>query len=76
MFESSYLTRHMSEFLRLISLYKFGGIYLDLDFIVLQPISNGTQNFAGFYESILINNDALSFAKEGIGHLILEKLIW
>lgn len=35
-FESSFLTETLSDILRFVTLYKFGGIYLDTDIIVQQ----------------------------------------
>lgn len=60
LFTSKYLTAHVSDFLRIVSLYKFGGTYLDLDVVVQKSFENLTANFAGYvfvhwilYESII-----------------------
>lgn len=47
LFLSDYLNSHVSDFLRYVSLYKFGGLYLDLDVIVQKTIENMSANYAG-----------------------------
>ena len=36
---SSYKNQHLSDYARILSLYKGGGMYMDLDFITLRPFS-------------------------------------
>lgn len=43
-FESEFLIETMSDILRLITLYHFGGIYLDTDMVV-QQVSEYSKNF-------------------------------
>ena len=42
--KSNYWISHLSDVLRYVLLYKFGGIYLDLDVMVL----NGLQHYNNF----------------------------
>lgn len=55
---------HSSDVLRYTTLYKFGGIYLDLDVLVLKPL-NDLSNFAGRptnYKQIDFNFDVRTTA--------------
>lgn len=51
--ESSFLLEHMSDILRQLTIYKYGGLYMDLDVLMLQPFKNlPTYNF------LCMENDA------------------
>ncbi|XP_034475291.1 lactosylceramide 4-alpha-galactosyltransferase-like [Drosophila innubila] len=45
MFLSIYPTEHTSDLLRLLTLYRFGGIYMDLDVVVLRSLENVPLNY-------------------------------
>lgn len=53
LYESKFPIEHTSDILRMLILYKYGGLYLDLDVITLVPFNlinfdefNGTKSFA------------------------------
>lgn len=68
LFESKYLTSHTSDLLRYLSMYKFGGIYMDLDVVVQKSFENIEPNFTGAESSKDIAAGVMSFAHTGIGH--------
>lgn len=68
LFGSKYLTSHTSDLLRYLSLYKFGGIYMDLDVVVQKSFENIEPNFTGAESSKDIAAGVMSFAHTGIGH--------
>lgn len=76
LFPSKYFMEHMSDFLRLLVLYKYGGIYLDLDAIVQKNLDELPANFLGqeAYRGDKINgvNGAVIGFQDEIGHEILE----
>lgn len=45
-FTANVYQTHMSDFLRLLPLYKFGGIYFDSDVIILKSVDDLPPNFA------------------------------
>ncbi|XP_070505104.1 lactosylceramide 4-alpha-galactosyltransferase-like [Chironomus tepperi] len=48
LFNSQYLISHTSDVLRFLSLYKYGGTYLDLDIVMLKSLnSQKSHNYAG-----------------------------
>ena len=67
---SSYQMVHLSDALRVLLVWKFGGLYLDLDYIVLNDMSH-YQNFLASNGGGVTNN-AFSFSP---GHSFLNKLI-
>lgn len=75
-FESNYLPVHMSDFIRLISIWKYGAFYMDSDIIVKKSFEQLEQNFGGIEEHGEDLNSALfRLAPNGTGHLLSEILI-
>lgn len=72
LFYSKYLISHTSDFLRYMSMYKFGGIYMDLDVVVQKSFENIEPNFTGAESSKEIAAGIMSFEHTGIGHRVAE----
>lgn len=75
LFSSQYLNSHVSDFLRYVSLFKFGGTYLDLDVIVQKSFENISANYAGAESENFVAAGVISFHNDGIGHEIAEMCI-
>ena len=68
-FRSSYMNSHLSDILRYLSLWKYGGTYLDLDVVVKKTFENIPSNYAGaeserFVAAGLINFDHMNFGHQ------------
>lgn len=74
-FLSEHVIEHISDYLRLLTLYKFGGIYFDLDTIIQKNLDDMPLNFAGAKDNEVIGNAVMGFDSNGSGHQIVEKLI-
>lgn len=76
LFESNNLFERMSDVLRYLTLYKFGGIVMDLDVIVQQNFDHLGHNFAGD-ESVdgLVGGDVIHFGDDKVGRKIAERCI-
>lgn len=72
LFESKYLNSHTSDFLRYLSLYKWGGTYLDLDVIVQKPFDSIKPNYAGAESDQFVAAGVLNFDHDGFGHKVAE----
>lgn len=72
LFLSNYLNSHTSDFLRYTSMFKFGGIYLDLDVVVLQSFESLPHNFVGAESTRFVGVGAMGFQYDGIGHEIAD----
>ncbi|XP_051858868.1 lactosylceramide 4-alpha-galactosyltransferase-like isoform X2 [Drosophila albomicans] len=72
LFRSKFLTEHMSDLLRLITLYRFGGIYMDLDVVVLRSMELVPLNYVGAHDNVTLGNAVISVEPRGIGHEISE----
>lgn len=67
--ESSLFARsHASDILRYLTLYKHGGIYLDLDVIVVRSLETLPANFAGSESETNVAAGVLGFSSTGVGH--------
>jgi lactosylceramide 4-alpha-galactosyltransferase len=73
--KSKYLMEHLADVLRLLTLWKFGGTYLDLDVIVKDPIESIGQNFACEESSSTVANGLLNFDIEGEASKILDECV-
>ncbi|KAF5306244.1 hypothetical protein FQA39_LY08942 [Lamprigera yunnana] len=65
---SIYARSHASDVLRYLTLWKYGGIYLDLDVIVIKPLHELPPNYAGSESERNVAAGVLNFSPEGIGH--------
>lgn len=74
-FLSGYVIEHISDYLRLLTLYKFGGIYFDLDTIIQRNLDDMPLNFAGAKDNKVIGNAVMGFDSNNFGHRIVEMLV-
>ncbi|KAL5277610.1 hypothetical protein ACFFRR_002687 [Megaselia abdita] len=75
LFKSNFLTSHMSDLLRLITLWRWGGIYMDLDVVVKESFETIDLNFAGAESENVVNGAILSFESSGFGHYIVDLVL-
>ncbi|KAH8404536.1 hypothetical protein KR222_011798, partial [Zaprionus bogoriensis] len=69
---SSFLTEHTSDLLRLLSVFRFGGIYLDIDVVVLRSLEYVPLNYVGAHDNVTLGNAVISLEPRGAGHKIGE----
>lgn len=65
---SFYAMSHASDVLRYLTLWRFGGIYLDLDVIIIKSLEKLKPNFAGRESGHAVAAGVLSFSHDGDGH--------
>ncbi|KAI8000052.1 Uncharacterized protein LOK49_LG09G02843 [Camellia lanceoleosa] len=63
--KTNFYSTHYSELVRLAALYKYGGLYLDSDIIVLRPLSslNNTVGLEDELDGSSLNGAVMSFRK-------------
>uniref|UniRef100_T1GEV0 Alpha 1,4-glycosyltransferase domain-containing protein n=1 Tax=Megaselia scalaris TaxID=36166 RepID=T1GEV0_MEGSC len=74
-FKSHYVTAHISDLLRLLTLWHWGGIYMDLDVIVKESFEEVPLNFAGAESDDTVANGVMSFDSDGFGHYIVDTIL-
>lgn len=67
-YKSKYVLPHMSDILRYLTLWKYGGIYIDLDVIVTKNLDPLGTNFAGAQDADSLNSALIGFSSRGKGH--------
>ncbi|XP_063227602.1 uncharacterized protein LOC134533838 isoform X2 [Bacillus rossius redtenbacheri] len=72
---SAFPIEHSSDVIRLLALWKYGGIYLDLDFIFVRSLDDLGMDFVVAERSNWIANGAISFSAEGLGHAVVGRCL-
>ncbi|XP_031632002.1 lactosylceramide 4-alpha-galactosyltransferase-like [Contarinia nasturtii] len=67
LFQSNYLYEHMSDYLRVLTLYKFGGFYLDLDVVVQKNFDDLGEDFVVDDWSTVLATSIMHLNNDGIG---------
>uniref|UniRef100_B3P6E5 GG11427 n=2 Tax=Drosophila erecta TaxID=7220 RepID=B3P6E5_DROER len=70
LFKSKFLFPHVSDLLRYVTLYKYGGLYLDLDVVVQQNLVKMPPNFTGAESNTSVACGVMKMSAGGVGHKI------
>ncbi len=70
-----YYNDHLSDALRLIPLWKYGGTYLDTDFFVIKSLESLAPNYATKDGAYNFNSAVLNLDYQGFGHHIAELMM-
>lgn len=73
--DSKFPVSHASDILRYLTLWKYGGIYLDLDVIVLKSLEDLPPNYSGAESADNVAAGVMSFADSGVGHSLAETCV-
>uniref|UniRef100_A0A182PCN3 Alpha 1,4-glycosyltransferase domain-containing protein n=1 Tax=Anopheles epiroticus TaxID=199890 RepID=A0A182PCN3_9DIPT len=74
-FRSLYMNSHLSDVMRYLTLYKYGGTYLDLDVIVQRPFETMEPNYAGAESVRWVAAGVMNFEPKGHGHELAEMCV-
>lgn len=69
-FKSMYLYSHLSDLCRYVTLWRFGGIYLDADVVVIKTFQDVPLNFAGAESNRVVASGVMGFEKYGLGYRV------
>ncbi|XP_026844560.1 lactosylceramide 4-alpha-galactosyltransferase-like [Drosophila persimilis] len=70
LFRSRYLVSHISDFLRYLTLFRYGGLYLDMDVVVLRRMEDIPPNYTGAESDTFLAAGIMNLAASGFGHQI------
>ncbi|KAJ2939761.1 hypothetical protein O0L34_g17953 [Tuta absoluta] len=75
--KSKYLIHHASDLLRFITLYKFGGIYLDLDVFIVKPLDRLPikKNWIGRDIDTGLAVGLIALEKTGVGKELIDAIM-
>lgn len=74
MHSSIYLVEHRSDLLRVLTLWKFGGVYMDLDMISLKPIPL-INFFSADPDVIILNNGIIGIQSKDVAERIIHMFV-
>lgn len=74
-YASKFNVSHLSDVIRLVILYKYGGLYLDADFIILRNLDDIASTFFATESVGLMSNGAIGFTQNGFGHDLLDTIM-
>lgn len=72
---SSFIVEHTSDVLRLLTLYKYGGTYLDSDVVVMDSLNDLPRNYLGSEGDGYIANGVINLQATGYGHMVAEAFL-
>lgn len=65
----------LASMIKYLALYKYGGVYLDLDVITVKSLDSLPANWVAKQDSHLYGNSALALSKHGFGRIVAENVI-
>lgn len=74
-FKSKHSVAHVSDLLRILTLWRWGGTYLDLDIVMKKSLANVPQNFAGAPTYNIVANGVMNYESKGYGHYIADLIL-
>ncbi|CAD7012810.1 unnamed protein product [Ceratitis capitata] len=75
LFRSRYVLSHLSDFLRYLTLWRWGGTYLDMDVVVLRSLEELPPNYTGAESNTHLAAGVMNFSPVDFGHEIAEKCL-
>lgn len=72
---SLFIVEHTSDVLRLLTLYKYGGTYLDSDVVVMDSLNELPHNYLGSEGDGYIANGIINLQVTGYGHTVAEAFL-
>lgn len=74
-YRSTWPPIHLADVMRLLVIYRYGGIYLDSDLIVMRSFRELRPVFLTEEEQQFLNNGAMGTTHDGFGHEFFEEMI-
>lgn len=72
---TSYFMVYLADILRLVALWKYGGLYFDTDVVVLKNFKNLGDNLLCIASKDYLMTGTLRFSGEGIGHELVTEFL-
>lgn len=69
---STYVNSHTSDVLRYLSLWRYGGTYMDLDVVLMKNLEKLKPNYAGAESQLSVAAGIINFDHQNAGHHLAE----
>lgn len=66
---------HASDIIRGLLVYLYGGTYMDMDYMMLQPLDKIDRNWISTQYDNCLANALFDFRRSGIGHIVLNEYL-
>lgn len=66
---------YLADILRLVALWKYGGLYLDTDVVVLRNFETLGENYLCIASPYLLMSGTMQFSSEGFGHEVVAAFL-
>ncbi|XP_072931651.1 lactosylceramide 4-alpha-galactosyltransferase-like [Epargyreus clarus] len=73
--KSEWRVEHTSDVLRYLTLYKWGGVYMDLDVVVARSIASLARNWAARESDQYVASGILAFSRDAVGRNIADATV-
>lgn len=73
--KSDVIDVHISDIMRILLLYKYGGTYSDLDYMIMKRLDDVGRNWIPFQSKGDLANALIDFRRNGIGHIVLHEAL-
>ncbi|KAJ8723046.1 hypothetical protein PYW07_004226 [Mythimna separata] len=73
--KSEFRLEHTSDILRYLTLYKWGGVYLDTDMLVVKSVTPLGNNWVAKQDSSFVNAAAIAISMDRLGRKLVEAVI-
>lgn len=75
LFKSIARYEHASDVIRALLVYKFGGTYMDLDYMMLESLDTIPRNWIARQINDELNGAVFDFRHSGIGNIVLNEIL-
>lgn len=72
---SKWRISHTSDALRYLTLYKWGGVYLDLDTVVVKRLDVLRKNWSARESAVAVSAGAMAFSRDRVGRMFAEATV-
>lgn len=72
---SNWPVAHISDILRYLTLYKYPGVYMDSDIVMVKPFDKLTSNWAARDSETVVNSGIMSYSGDALGRAIANASI-
>lgn len=73
--ESDWRELYEWNLIRVLLVYKYGGTFIDLDYMMLRPLDEMQRNWIGTEDGNNAVHTVFDFLHSGIGHIVMNEVL-
>lgn len=75
LFSSRARYEHASDIIRALTVYRYGGTYMDMDFMIVRRLDSIKRDWIAIQNENWLNGAVFDFRRSGIGHIIMNEVL-